>query len=132
MINMNKGKSESKDNGKYKIQLREQVLGFCDDLQNTFPEENDLIALRILLDITPIDKISEGCIKFLLPHSDKIKKKNEKFFLEGNDIFSKLDPNKVNYFKKIWNSSSVTQEEKDTIWQWFELLLVLTEKIDKK
>ena len=128
--------SKDKDDKKEKLvkterSLRKNIIDFNDQLIEKFPKYTDFLLLRVYLDTTSVDKLMSGCIKFLLPHQKRILEKDEDFFLKGDDMFSQLSPKKVSLFKKIWQSTEMEEDDKDTIWQWFTVIVNLTDKYSK-
>ncbi len=95
---------------------------FFDALIEILPHEKDLRMLQILFRNTiPIEQAMNIFTARILPYVDLIEKQDPKFFIEGNDLFEGLHEDKVNYFKQIWLSTSLSQEDKDSLWQWFQL-----------
>lgn len=115
--------------------LKTQLVSFLDELINTFPSETDFVIYRIFVkDQLPITDIMNYIIYNLCPHIDMIKNRDEKFFLNYNILFEKLEEkgnNKVNYFKKLWTSGQLDNENKEIIWKWFECFVTIALKYDK-
>lgn len=114
------------------IQLKTQLVSFMDELIEQFPEEPDFIIFRIFLkDRVPIADVMKYITNKLLPMKDMVKEKNDKFFMNNNILFGKFSPNessKVDHFKKLWQSNQLDQEDRDTIWRWFESFIYLAQK----
>lgn len=112
--------------------LKDQLVLFFDELIGLFPKEGDLIMARIFLkDQIPITIIMDYICDTLMPLKTYIEEKDERFFLEHNILFEKLDSNKVNYFKGLWTSGVLSNSNKDTIWDWFRAFILLAEKYEK-
>jgi len=113
--------------GKIKILnlLKTDLIKFLDNLIETFPEESDFIVLRFLVDKYPIENVMKYIVDKLLPLSDLVNSKNERFFLENNILFEEFSEqkDKINYFKNMWENGSLDDEEKDCIWSWFKRFL---------
>ena len=108
------------------------LVGFLDELIQQFPEEGDLIVLRIFLnDQVPIEEIMKIFCEKCLPLKENIKRRDQNFFLTNNVLFEKIDQNKVNHFKKIWLSPKLDSEDKDVIWAWYDTFISLAEKYQK-
>lgn len=104
------------------ILFREQFITFLEELYEQFPEETDLVIVKIFIkDQIPLITIMDYIIKWLIPCVDKIKKKDEDFFLNNDDMFSKLPNAKVLHIKILWQSGKLTDEDKDIIWDWFNV-----------
>jgi hypothetical protein len=102
--------------------LKSDLIKFFDNLIIAFPEEGDFVIIRFLIDGKyPIEKIMNCIVDKMLPIKDMVYKRNDKFFLENNVLFQELGMNdKVNYFKNLWTSETLEQEDRDSIWSWFE------------
>ena len=112
--------------------FKTNLVNFIDELIEQFPEEQDLVVIRIFLnDQIPIADVMNTFISKILPLSDMIKKRDENFFINNNVLFEKLDKNKVNHFKKLWRSSKLDAEDRKIIWKWYDLFLSLAEKYQK-
>lgn len=73
--------------------------------------------------------ITNSFIKYILPYKKHILERNEKFFLEGG---GQENVSKNNYqftldIKNDW--ISISAENKDIIWKYFNILVLLAEKI---
>jgi hypothetical protein len=107
-------------------QLRSQLVSFFDELIQAFPKEEDFIIIRIFVkDKIPIMDIMSYIVQNLLPLQSSIQKRDDSFFVNNNILFEKLDSKKVNYFKKLWLSPEIDAKDKETIWQWFTVFIVL-------
>lgn len=114
------------------IDFKTSLVNFFDELIEQFPEEGDLVVIRIFLnDQVPIADVMNTVIAKLLPLKELVKKRDESFFINNNVLFDKLDKNKVNHFKKLWRSDKLDAEDRKVIWQWYDLFISLTEKYQK-
>jgi len=109
--------------------FKQNIEAFLNSLVELFPDESDLIVLRIFFENQiPIEEILDRFGKKIIPLKDMIKTRNEQFFLNETDIFSGLNKDdKVIRWKNLWRSKTLSQEDKDVIWQWFDLFLGLAE-----
>ena len=72
--------------------------------------------------------ITKSFIKYVLPHKNHIVEHNDKFFLDGGGQEHLQKDNKFTLdIKKDWNIISV--ENKEIIWKYFNILVLLAEKI---
>ena len=60
-----------------------------------------------------------------------VKERDDNFFLNHNILFEKLNDDKVNKFKEIWESGSLDKDNKEVIWKWFHTLIFLAERYDE-
>ena len=109
-----------------------QLVDFLDELIESFPKETDFIIIRIFVkDQIPTEEIMKYFCEKLCPLEDMIKTKNEKFFLDNNILFGELRGNnieKVNYFKRLWTSGEIDEDNKKIIWSWFSIFITLANK----
>jgi hypothetical protein len=108
--------------------FKTKIVEFLDALIEQFPHEGDFIILRVFLaEQIPIQDVVEVFARRIIPFSDIVRKKDEKFFLECEDVFKGLGKDKVSYFKNIWTSGNLDEDDKENIWKWFHLFLSLSE-----
>ena len=111
------------------IMFKHNLLDFLSNLIEQFPKEGDFVLLKILLsDQVPIDEAMKIFSDRILPYVDMIKARDERFFLESTDLFEGIANDKVNYFRNIWLSPNLNQEDKDNLWKWFRLFSNLAVK----
>jgi ubiquitin len=114
------------------IMFRKNLLDFLSNLIEQFPKEGDFVLLKILLsDQIPIEEAMKIFSERILPYVDMIKNKDERFFLESTDLFEGVANDKVNYFRNIWLSPSLNQDDKDNLWKWFRLFANLAVKYNQ-
>ncbi len=112
--------------------LHTDLLKFFDSLIEAFPDEGDLVIIRFALtDQFPITDIMDYITVSLLPLKSKVDNRDNNFFLENNILFEELDNSKVNHFKKIWKSDTLNEEDRDSIWRWFDRFLLRAERYNK-
>ena len=112
--------------------LHSDLLKFFDSLIEAFPDEGDLVIIRFALtDQFPITDIMDYITVSLLPLKSKVVNRDKNFFLENNILFEQLDNSKVNHFKLIWKSDTLNEEDKDSIWRWFDRFILRAERYNK-
>jgi len=112
--------------------FQNNLISFLDELINQFPQEADLVIARIFLkDQVPIADVMNYVCHKLLPLKQLVTNRDEKFFVENNILFEDLQKSKVNHFKKLWRSGLLDDEDKETIFKWFDTFLFLAEKYQK-
>ena len=116
-------------------QFKNGLIAFIDELINQFPQEGDLVLVRIFLkDRYPIIDIMNNFVLKILPLKDMIKERNENFFLNNCQIlnvFNDKNKDKINRFRKLWRSPSLDKEDKRVVWEWFDSFIYLSEKYQK-
>jgi hypothetical protein len=116
------------------IDFKAALVNFFDELIEQFPEEGDLVMLRIFLnDQVPIADVMSVFISKLLPLKDFVTKRDVNFFLGTGaaSLFEKLDKTKVNYFKILWQSDRLDDSDRVQIWKWYDYFMILAEKYQK-
>ena len=112
--------------------LHSDLLKFFDSLIEAFPDEGDLVIIRFALtDQFPITDIMDYITVSLLPLKSKVVNRDKNFFLENNILFEQLDNSKVNHFKRIWKSDTLNEEDRDSIWRWFDRFILRAERYNK-
>ena len=115
------------------IKFRDHIIEFLDELIEQFPNEAELIITRIFVkdQINPID-IADSFSESLISHQDIIKRRDERYFIDNDNLFSYFDSTKVLYFKKIWLSGVLDDDDKDTMWSWIDSFVLLAKKYLKQ
>ena len=112
--------------------FKRSIIQFIDDLIDIFPQESDLIIIRVFFeDQVPVATIADSFVEYVLPHKEIINKRNDKFFLEDNNIFGMLDTGKVLHFKKLWTSNLLDKDDRIIIWKYFDTFITLIEAYKK-
>ena len=109
--------------------FKDNLVIFMDELIATLPEEADLIIARIFIkDQVPIQDIMNFVIMNILPLSEHIKNKEEKVFLTNSSIYQGVSSEKVLYYKNLWFSGELDEDDKETIWAWLNNFIMMTER----
>jgi len=93
------------------------IQDFTKDLSITFPEYKHIIDKYN--DNT--DKVFKHCIKFFSNSYLNILYENSEIFNEDSDVNTEFLPGIV--FKQLWNSN-ITDNTKNTIWKYLQLILI--------
>jgi len=114
------------------IEFKKNLIIFMDELIEQLPQEPDIVICRIFLkNQVPIEDVIGYFIRKILPLKAYVGKRDDRFFMQHNILFGKLDKNKVNHFKRLWSSSSFDEDDREVIWSWFEFFITLSEKYQK-
>ena len=115
----------------YKRFFLQQVENLVKELVNILPGNSNVelfkekfYLIRKMNNILIINSF----IRYVLPYKKQIEDHNEKFFLDGG---GQEDISKDNYkftldIKKDWNS--ISADNKEIIWKYFNILILLSEK----
>ena len=111
------------------IKFRDLIIEFLDELIEQFPEEADFIIARIFIkdQVNPV-YIADSFSESLLGHEDIIKRRDERYFIDNDNLFSYFDDTKVLYFKKIWQSDKLDGDDRQTMWEWMDAFVLLAKK----
>lgn len=113
-------------------EFKKNFIEFLDELIEQFPMETDLVIARVFIKdrLTDVMLINQF-IKHVFPYREQVEKRDDIFFLNNaGSVFGDGALNHVNHFKKIWNSSQLDNDDRDTIWDWFQLFFSLADKYE--
>ena len=117
------------------IEFKNSLISFFDELIEQFPEEGDLVMIRIFLkDQIPIEDVINIFNHNINKNEQKLKKmtkdRDEASFLDNN-IFDTVNQGKISHFKKLWRSGRLDKEDKEVIWRWVDSFIYLGDKYNK-
>ena len=109
--------------------FKTQLVSFIDELIEQFPQYSDFIIMRIFInDQTSIKSIIKRFIRDVLPLTELIKNRNDKFFSETDII---CYPKKPYFFKDFWFSNVLNNDDKKVIWKWIDVFVLLAQKYNQ-
>jgi len=122
---------------KFNNTLNELILSLRDVVRDDYPSIDRTIGLfqdrlELLRKANP-RKVIDGFIFFIYPYRDEIMKKDEGFFLRHNfdDAVNEagMEGNLVDvlHIKEIW-SGYANAQMKETIWEYFQVMILLSER----
>lgn len=107
--------------------FKKNMIDFLDELITQFDEEPDLIVMRFFLsEQVPVELLMKQFNKIVMPNSDLIRKRDEQFFLEHDNIFGASPKDKVLHFKNLY--LKMQPDDRDTLWAWFQLFISICDK----
>lgn len=114
------------------IDFKKNLINFFDELREQFPEEGSFLIIRIFLkDQIPIEHAMNEWLYKLSKDNDfvknMIKNRNDEIFLT-NDIFTSFNKDVTASLKKIWTSDDVDDDDREIIWRWMDMFVLLSEK----
>lgn len=117
------------------IQFKNSLVSFIDELIESFPQEADLIILRIFLkDQIPIEDVMKKFIYIINKDDQSIKKqikeRNENVLLKS-EIFDSIAKSKSINFEKLWKSDNLDDDERNTVWKWIDSFVILSDRYSK-
>ncbi len=106
--------------------FKQNLLKFLDALSALLPNEQDIIMLRVMFEThIPIESAMQTFSIRILPYREMVEKRDDRFFLECTDVFAGIRKDKVSYFKDLWQSPTLSAENRKTLWDWFTVFLKL-------
>jgi len=116
-------------------EFKTQLTSFFDELISQFPQEGDLVIVRLFLANQIPVKDAMDVFNLKISRNDNelrqmVKNRNEAFFLE-HSIFNQLGKEKVTHFKRLWRSGQLDEEDKSVIWNWIDAFVYLGDKYVK-
>jgi hypothetical protein len=123
------------DKEKYEDKFKNSLLQFMDELIEQYPTYPTLVMVRIVIkdQIASADVINKFVTE-ILPYSSFITSKNELIFSDLNVIYKSCfgikKDKEIRNFKKLWKNSD--EDNKKTIWKWFDFFLRMSHKYHKK
>jgi len=135
---------DEKKRFKLLIYFRTQLIKFLDELIGQFPKRGEFIFLRIFInDQVPIEIVLGRFIVEVLPYKYLVKNKDSNILLNSDIITDALIGNSstdgslkenlemADSFKKLWLDKTLTDDDRETIWKWFDLFVQIAEKYYK-
>ena len=112
--------------------FKDTLLSFLDELIQTYPHIGDFTLAKMFVSGCDPEYIVSKFRRRILPFKAKIKNRDENYFLGSEfDLLDKMiDKSKVGYFRQIWSSPSMGHDDKQVIWDWFDVLIFLCEACD--
>ena len=112
--------------------FKKNLIDFFDELREQFPNEGSFFIIRIFLkDQIPIEHAMMEWVRKIYKDNGFIKKmikeRNDDIFL-NNDIFTSFNEDVTTSLKKIWLSDEVDNDDRDVIWRWMDMFVLLAEK----
>jgi hypothetical protein len=99
---------------------------------NVMSIKGDLVVLRIFIkDQIDPKVIMNNFITNILPHREEIKKRNDQFFMNKKDLFTIVKKETFANFKKLWRSTLFDDEDREALWRWADVLVVLADRYNK-
>lgn len=112
------------------IKYKSLLVEFCNELSEQFPHEGDFRIAKVILSSSqiPTEKLMTNFLKNLTPDiREKIKNRDIEFLHTGNP-FSFIADSRFAKFTDLILGGTVSDEDKDIIWQWIEALVKIADK----
>jgi len=107
--------------------FKSNFIQFIDALVEQFPSETDLYLVKVLFSTEQVSPqlMMQLFMERIYPNKKLIEKRDEKFFIENEDIFSGISNDKVGHFKRLWMSGILDDSDKVEVWRWFDVFIML-------
>ncbi|ALH07007.1 hypothetical protein PMV_309 [Port-miou virus] len=110
--------------------LKQQVNGMLDDLRDVFEDEPekkaDVLLVKIFFSNIPPEKLMQHFVAYVLPHENRIKKREEKFFIDNTDLWKGLPEGKVRMVSEMWVTGRLSKDDKQMMWDYFDCFIELS------
>lgn len=109
---------------------------FADIRENVFTKRNeikDIVSLEAIFNQLHPETAMDKVIRYVLPHKDQIESKNVEFFISSKGLYKDAkDDDMVDYYmKQIGSGNRVSEEDKDTAFEYFKTIVALAEEYKK-
>ena len=119
------------------LDIKNTVIELIGDLKSSVftrdNEQTDMLAVEVYFENLSPKSITDNIVKYLLPHSEHIKSRNESFFKTQRELFEGLPTAKINYYSGVLSDDKrLVADDKEVMWDYFTCLLTLAEKYKKR
>jgi hypothetical protein len=113
--------------------LLQQIDNFISELCTIFPENGEIQLFGQkynLIRSANSNIVIEYFVKFIYPHKTEIMSSNENFFLNGGGQEELKDNSGLKFRDNIRNLwiNKMSDENKEIIWKYFKMFIILSEK----
>ena len=106
--------------------LREEILVHPD-------EHSDMIMVEFFFKQMHEDMVMQHVVRHVLPLSSQIENREEKFFAKNKALYSGLPSDRISHYTNlVTNSNSISDEDREEIWQYFDTIVALAESFRKQ
>lgn len=111
------------------------IKEFLAELINLLPEQKDISIFKGHISIVEMmneTKIIKSFIEHVYPYKKGILEKDEDFFLDQGNFKHENDYlSESIHLKELWKNN-LSKENKEIVWKYFQVLIILSEKYIKK
>lgn len=127
--------------GRIAEKVKNTILEFITDLKEAIftnpTEHGDLLLVEFFFTKMTATSVTDHIVSHVLPHKAKIQKRDIQFFIDQKrEIFAGLPEERVEYFanlvKKSKEEGGMSSDDRNTIWSYFDMLILLAEEYKKK
>jgi hypothetical protein len=114
----------------YINQFNSVVVKFLEDLYTILPDEKDIYIFQNQIEtLTMFNKsiLIDNFIEKVYKYKKNILDKDENFFLTNELDIEENDISKAIHLKSLWKNK-LRNENKEIIWKYFKLLIVISDK----
>jgi len=115
------------------VEFKTQFTSFFDELIAQFPNEGDLVVMRLYIATQMDIQDAVHTFIYLMDTNNGESRKAVKDRNEGHFLRYDIDPStnekyRLSHFKKLWKSGKLDDEDKGIIWQWIDTFIFLSDK----
>lgn len=118
-------------------QMRQTINEFITEIKtNIFTEpqeQGDLVLVEFFFKKLHDSMMMKEVIQNVLPWESQITERKTEFFLNNKNVFKGIPEDRIEYFSSMWkgDNSRLTQDDKDTIWAYFDTMLAIAKAYKK-
>lgn len=110
------------------IDFKTQVVQFISELSQQFPNYKEFALASIAIQYMEPNVLMEKAIEFMDPFRQQILTKDENFFLNNQLSNENIIQSHITHIKQLWTSNQLDDDDKDVIWDWFKMFIVIIDK----
>lgn len=115
------------------IDFKTQLTSFFDELIAQFPQEGDLVVMRLYIatQMNIVDTLNKLILELTTNDGatrQAIKDRDEAYFLKYPMLSDTNNKYKLNHFKTLWRSGQLDDDDKEVIWSWVNIFVKLADK----
>jgi len=118
-------------------ELKTLILDFISDLKDnvfvTPDEQGDMMLIEFFFQRLHPDMVMKHIMTNLVPHKKRVTTRDETFFLDNRVIFTGIPEDRIDHYANyVRNRGSISEENRDTIYQYFEEMIRIAEDHRKR
>lgn len=115
---------------------KQTIIAFFSDIrENIFiqpKESKELFTVEIFFNQLHPERVMDEVVRHVLPFKEEIENKDEEFFTSSKGLYKGIEGDTLDrYLETIKSGKRVTQEDKDTAFEYFKTIVALAEEYKK-
>ena len=118
---------------KMKVTILDLISDLRDNVFEQPDEQNDMMLVELFFKPLHPEMVAKHVVEHMLPHAEKIKARDQSFFLNNKHIFAGLPNDRIAYYSGfITDANRVTEENRAMVWSYFDTLVTMAVQLKKK